>query len=636
MTSKLKFSNIVIIFLILFLILSVFYYKNTRDSAINNANIKINELLLNYKAFRTYVSKVQKHEVYRLQDLDNIDIEYFNPKLLSSTYSARNVNKFYNQYRKEKNQEPIEIKFASNNPRNPINSANEKELELLKKFNNNDLSDYQEIITTKTGTKLFYAIPTKRTTAECMRCHSLPQSAPQDLVKLYGDKNGFHEEVGKIRAILTTIYPLDEDLKNANYSFIKMTLITFIIFAISLFIVYKFIKSIEKRNKKLNELNLLLDEKVAKRTKELEVEKEHIETIVESNNNAIIAIDSTGTIKTYNNKAQEIFGWSKDEMIGKKNLLKIIPDKFKQKYTTTLLKYFKTGILDDNLNHSQQAEGIHKNGTIFPIRISIGSKFKFKDTIVIANISDISQEIQQEKLIYQQSKMVSMGEMIGNIAHQWRQPLSVISTAASGMQIQKEFNILSDKQFVEACEIIDKNAQYLSKTIDDFRNFIKGDREKSKFNLTNQIDSFLHLVEGTIKNSDIDIILNLNDDIQIDGYENELTQCFINIFNNAKDILDEKDMQNKFIFITSSKIDADVIITIKDNAGGIPNDVLPKIFEPYFTTKHKSQGTGLGLHMTYNLIVDGMKGEIKANNANFTYNNENYTGAEFIIILPLS
>ena len=634
MLNKLKFSNVVVLFIILFLILMVFYYQNTRESAINNAQVKIDELLLNYKAFRSYVSKVQKQEVYRLQNSDYIDGEYFSPKLLSSTYSARNVNKFYNQFRKEKKQQPIIIKFASNNPRNLINTANTKELELLKKFNNNEIEDYSEIISTKDGTKLLYAIPTKRTTQKCMRCHSNPENAPQGLVEIYGDKNGFYEKVGNIRAILTTTYPLDEDLKNANISFLKLSFITLIIFIISLFVFYKFIKSIEDKNKKLEELNFLLDQKIDKRTNELEIEKEHIETIVESNNNAIIAIDWTGTIKTYNKKAQELFGWTKDEMIGRKNLLKIIPNKFKQQHTIGLAKYFKTGILSGALDNSHQAEGLKKDGTIFPIRISIGTKFKFKDTIVIANISDISQEKKQEKLIYQQSKMAAMGEMIGNIAHQWRQPLSIISTAATGMQIQKEHNILSDKQLNETCEIINNNAQYLSKTIDDFKNFIKGDRQKSKFDLSKQIESFLHLIEGTIKNSDIDVVLNLDEDISINGYENELTQCLINIFNNSKDILNEKDIKNKFIFISTYKEGENIIIKIKDNAGGIPNDILSKVFEPYFTTKHKSQGTGLGLHMTYNLIVDGMKGDIKATNSNFLYNDERYVGAEFTIILP--
>ena len=131
----------------------------------------------------------------------------------------------------------------------------------------------------------------------------------------------------------------------------------------------------------------------------------------------------------------------------------------------------------------------------------------------------------------------------------------------------------------------------------------------------------------------INIILDLQNEIKINGYENELTQCLINIFNNAKDVLDEKKLEKKFIFITTYTKNDNIFIKIVDNAGGIPADVLPHIFEPYFTTKHKSRGTGIGLHMTYNLIVDGMGGTIEANNVSYKYDDKEYTGAEFVITL---
>jgi signal transduction histidine kinase len=244
---------------------------------------------------------------------------------------------------------------------------------------------------------------------------------------------------------------------------------------------------------------------------------------------------------------------------------------------------------------------------------------------------------QKDIQIMEQSKMASMGEMIGNIAHQWRQPLSIISTASTGIIMQKEFGILDDTKLIKTCNTINDNAQYLSKTIDDFKNFIKGDRSKKVFNLKDDIESFLHLVEGTVKTYNINIVQDIQQDINIDGYENELTQCLINIFNNAKDALEENilTIDNKLIFISTSRENNDVIIKIKDNAGGIPNDVISHIFEPYFTTKHQSQGTGLGLHMTYNLIVDGMNGSIKVNNVDYKHKNKHYEGAEFTIRIPI-
>ena len=125
----------------------------------------------------------------------------------------------------------------------------------------------------------------------------------------------------------------------------------------------------------------------------------------------------------------------------------------------------------------------------------------------------------------------------------------------------------------------------------------------------------------------------MEDDIKLEGYPAELIQCTLNIYNNAKDAIKENVHENRMIFITTSDNDGKIIIKIKDNAGGIPEDILPKIFEPYFTTKHQSQGTGLGLHMTYNLIVDGMRGNVEAHNVNYTYDEIEYKGAEFIITL---
>ena len=286
-------------------------------------------------------------------------------------------------------------------------------------------------------------------------------------------------------------------------------------------------------------------------------------------------------------------------------------------------------------DHSSKIDdNIQSNYNIFKILIQ---DFNHMQKSIIENEESLKQQIiqnqQKDKILSEQSKMAAMGEMIGNIAHQWRQPLSVISTTATGIIIQKQYNILEEDKLIENCNIINDNVQYLSRTIDDFKNFIKGDRNKKIFSLKNDIDSFLHLVESTMKNNHIKIILDLQEDILINGYENELIQCFINIFNNAKDALKENNIENKLIFISTCKEKDKTIIKIKDNAGGIPSDILPYIFEAYFTTKHKSKGTGLGLNITYNLIVDGMSGTIEANNVTYDYEGKNYTGAEFLISL---
>ena len=250
-------------------------------------------------------------------------------------------------------------------------------------------------------------------------------------------------------------------------------------------------------------------------------------------------------------------------------------------------------------------------------------------------ILEVQKNIQVQKQLVKSEKLAAMGEMIGNIAHQWRQPLSVISTTATGMQMQSEFGGLSTEKIYKSCEMINDNAQYLSKTIEDFTNFIKGNRQKIIFNLSDSISCFLSLVDGTIKKENILIKLDLQENININGFQDELSQCFINIFNNAKDALVGNNIQNKMIFINTKIKNNQIIIEIKDNAKGIPLDVIDKIFEPYFTTKHQSQGTGLGLHMTYSLIVDGMNGIIEASNVKYIYNKEEYEGAKFKITLTI-
>jgi len=249
---------------------------------------------------------------------------------------------------------------------------------------------------------------------------------------------------------------------------------------------------------------------------------------------------------------------------------------------------------------------------------------------------EVAKNIEHEKRLDEQAKLVSMGEMLENIAHQWRQPLSVISTAATGMILQKECGVLEDDNLIESCHYINQNAQYLSNTIDDFRNFVMGDSILVDFNVEQTLSNFLKLIDTSIKESNINVILEVDKNIVIKGFPNELIQCFINLFNNARDAFNSNNIQEeRYLFISDKIENGKLIISFKDNAGGIPENVIPKIFNPYFTTKHQSQGTGLGLYMSYNLLTTNMKGNLEVTNQQYTFNNKDYKGAEFIITLPL-
>ena len=260
---------------------------------------------------------------------------------------------------------------------------------------------------------------------------------------------------------------------------------------------------------------------------------------------------------------------------------------------------------------------------------------KYISNFFTNKFNEYKQELEkQQNILYQQSKMASMGEMIGNIAHQWRQPLSTISTASTGILLEKDMGILQDQTLKEYLQKINKSAQYLSKTIDDFRNFFNPEKVKNYFFLSNAFETALELVSSQFSSQNIKIIKNI-ENIEINSYENELIQGLINILNNARDELKDKELDDKLIFISTSKNENEVIIKIKDNAGGISKEHINKIFEPYFTTKHKSQGTGIGLYMTEEIIVRHLKGEITVKNDEFTYENSSYIGAEFTIKIPL-
>ena len=242
--------------------------------------------------------------------------------------------------------------------------------------------------------------------------------------------------------------------------------------------------------------------------------------------------------------------------------------------------------------------------------------------------------IQKEKILNHQSKMAAMGEMLENIAHQWRQPLSLISTAATGAKIKKDFGTLSDNDFYETMDMINNSTQHLSTTIDDFRNFFNNDKDVSNFNINQPIEKVLSLINSKLKNRNINVIKNTQD-MEVRGLINEFIQVLINIINNSLDAFEEHNLEKKFIFIDLYKDNNSLILKIKDNAGGIKEELLNRIFEPYFTTKHKSQGTGIGLYMSMEIIKKHMNGDINVSNEEYIYDNIKCKGAQFKIEIPI-
>ena len=242
--------------------------------------------------------------------------------------------------------------------------------------------------------------------------------------------------------------------------------------------------------------------------------------------------------------------------------------------------------------------------------------------------------INKDILLSQQSKMATMGEMLENIIHQSKQPLSVITTVATGIAMEQEFNILTPETLNDRIDSIVNSATYLSDTMGSFGDFYKNDNKKSKFDLTTLLEKSFELTNSKFKNRSIEIISNF-ESIDIIGYDIELLQVFINILNNARDEFEKHDLENKYIFVTTRLINNNIQILFKDNATGVPLHAIDKIFNSHYTTKSTEKGTGIGLFMSQEIILKHHSGNIKVENQTYEYEGITHCGALFTIDIPL-
>ncbi len=629
-----KFSAIFTVFIILFLVLVYFFYQKANEIIITNSEKSIEELLVNYNSIRDYVSNYQKEEIYDLQMNGTLTKDYFHPVLLSSTFSAKMINNIYNEKRKQKGLEPIEIKFASSHPRNPQNLATPLEKEILDRMNKDPkIENYSSIIVKDDKEYLLYAVRTKKTTSECMRCHSDPAIAPKGLVEYYGDTNGFWEKVGIMRSVLVTTYPLEEEKSKVYATLYLVYFITFIVFSILLYIVYRFMQKIETKNVKLEYLNSSLDKIVQKRTKELDKEKNYLKNILDINPNIIIVTNGK-IIQSANRSFFEFFEFNSIESFKKEH--KCVCEYFESINNIPLDQ--KTFMVDgvwwiDFIRKSDEkvyTVELLKNQKKYYFFLTIAN---LNDDELLITLQDITASKDKEKLIIQQSKMASMGEMLSNIAHQWRQPLSMISTLSTGVSIQSEYGMLTNDKLHSSMDKINESAQFLSSTIDDFTNFFRADKNEKYFKSSDMIEMAIKLHNNVFKT--LPIIIEREILIEdIFGFENELTQVVLNIVTNASEILMSKESEIKVIKIKVEQIDKNIVISIHDNGGGVPSEIKDKIFDPYFTTKHQSQGTGMGLYTSYELINLHMGGDLSVENELLSYARKEYLGANFKIKIP--
>lgn len=224
----------------------------------------------------------------------------------------------------------------------------------------------------------------------------------------------------------------------------------------------------------------------------------------------------------------------------------------------------------------------------------------------------VEEKNEKEKLLIHQSKLASMGEMINNIAHQWRQPLTHLGFINMNLQLAFEDEPLNKKYLKEKIEESNFQLDFMSKTIDNFRDFYKPNKQKELFYISVAVKKALEIMEPILESNKIEFQFNVIKDKQINAYENEYSQVILNILTNAKDVLISRQIQNPKIIISINEKNDSIITTILDNAGGIENGYINHIFDPYFTTKQK--GSGIGLYMSKMIIESHFKGKIKVLN----------------------
>jgi signal transduction histidine kinase len=227
---------------------------------------------------------------------------------------------------------------------------------------------------------------------------------------------------------------------------------------------------------------------------------------------------------------------------------------------------------------------------------------------------EIAKNKQNQTLLFQQSKMASMGEMIGNIAHQWRQPLNALSALNLSLSLKHERGRVP----FEDMDIFETKSniiiQGMSKTIDDFRNFFAPNKECETFMVKEVIEETIHFIQAAYTINNIQLINKSSSTIKIQNHKNELIQVLLNLFNNAKDAITEFNPKHGLVIINIVKSENSMQITLEDNGGGINQKIIDRVFEPYFTTKFKDEGTGIGLYMSKMIVEESMYGKLKLEN----------------------
>jgi len=356
--------------------------------------------------------------------------------------------------------------------------------------------------------------------------------------------------------------------------------------------------------------------------------------IFETANLGICLTDTQGRFIAVNPAYCNIYGYKEEELVGKHFTMVVLPEQREQ-----LLALHDNFLNSKKEEIGSEWEVIRKDGE----RIHIYASAGILENIVggpykITTISDITEMVnarkrqqEQEALLIQQSKLAAMGEMLGHIAHQWRQPLNVINCTTLDIRLKKEMDALNDAILNKSLLSIETLTDQMSETINDFMSFYKPDKLKRDFSLLESITHASKIIAAQLSSYKITLLLHIDEATMVYGCAGEFQQVILNLLTNAKDAFVGKESAHRKIIISAKEEKDALSVCVEDNAGGIDEAILPKIFEPYFTTKIHSGGTGIGLYMSSMIIKQTFKGTLKVHNCTHA---SKILGACFTITLP--
>ena len=395
---------------------------------------------------------------------------------------------------------------------------------------------------------------------------------------------------------------LDVKKNETNYLLLKKAMP----FLLIILIIFIFSQLLLKRyNKKLKKE---VDDKTLeykKKNQELINANQNFFDLLNTAIEVIAIFDENDNLVKLNKSGKLMFNYYFKKNSENKTISDFIPENFlseiKNRLNKKIFEQFEINLL-------------RSDKTIFPGLIAVKTILIEDKIHTIITIVDLTQIKLQDKFLQQQAKLAQMGELLSMIAHQWRQPLTAISAASENLKLKTILNKIDNNTINTATDDINKYTSYLSNTINDFKNFYKTNKAKELTTLNEMAKKSLNIIEDSISFRNIKIIKNLNSTSSIETFMSEVTQVILSLLQNAEDILLEKQIKNPYIKINTFDDEEYLYLQVIDNGGGISSDIIDKIFDPYFSTKHEKNGTGLGLYFAKSIIENNCNALLNVRN----------------------